>query len=83
MTIEDRKQIVIASIERIRAAHQHHLDVSMDATSTGKQRAVACERIVACEREFGWQWENVAMILKMEPNTIDLVLQCRICGAKQ
>jgi hypothetical protein len=64
---EQRLLCVSASITLIKERRKTWQDTEADAKSTGGDRARAKGQFEAAEREFGWQWRNVEVLLFEKP----------------
>ena len=64
LTLQDKIDLVKAAIWRVETAKIAWKTAETDPTSDSDDRGAAKERFKSCEREFGWQWENVKEILE-------------------
>lgn len=67
LTLERRKELVLAAIDRIYAADKKFREVESDASADSDDRGAAKDLLVSVHREFIWQWQNVEVLLRGEP----------------
>lgn len=63
LTLELRRELVLAAIERIKRERARWKDLEADPASSGDERLAAKRVAVETEREFAWQWQNVEELL--------------------
>lgn len=62
--VSKRIELVLAAIERVKFARGRWLQAEQSPASDSNDIALAKDQYHVCEREFGWQWENVQAIIK-------------------
>jgi hypothetical protein len=64
LTLEMRRLLVEAAIDRVSAAHAAWVTSNADPAITLKECAEKLQRLQSAEREFAWQWSNVKALLE-------------------
>jgi uncharacterized protein (DUF362 family) len=61
--ITTQLELVRAAIDRIKTAKARQLVAEQNPSSAGAERLMARAAFESCERQFGWQWQNVEALL--------------------